>query len=244
MPSSVPRLAQATQLGIAAELGQRQSAEERLGIPLFEFPVLHRVRLTELINRAARHQAALVSGPAGAGKTVACASWAVTQSEGRQVLWLTLSPGEDSAWFWADVYARLRQASVLPREAVTYLEEGPANRFPFRLAEMARQFTVPVTLVLDNVHALTDEAIVSGLDVLLSLAPPTLSVLFCGRRATGAQLDRLRASGELATVGPADLACTSEEADAYLTMLGLEFAAADRDKLLTRAKGLIGALAP
>jgi LuxR family maltose regulon positive regulatory protein len=228
MPSSAPRLIRV--------------AEELAGIPLFDFPILHRMRLTELINRAARQKAALVFGPAGAGKTVACASWAVAQDEGRQVFWLTLSPGEDSAWFWAGVYARLRHARVLPREAVTYLEEAPADSFPLRLADVARQFTVPVTVVLDNAHTLSDDAVATGLDVLLSHAPPALSLLFCGRQAPAVQLDRLRASGELATVGPADLACTAEEADAYLTMLGLEFTPADRDKLLTYGKGLIGAL--
>ena len=111
----------------------------------------------------------------------------------------------------------------MPREAMAYLEEASADGFPFRLAEMARRLTTPLVVVLDNAHALDDRAVVAGLDVLISHAPPNLCLLLAGRHAPGIRLDRLRASGELATVGAADLACTSDEADAYLAMAGAGF---------------------
>ena len=193
-----------------------------------------RPRLTELIDRATRHKVVLVRGPAGAGKTVACAQWTAAPSGGRQVVWLTLTADEDESWFWADVYARLKLARLMPRGATAYLAEASADGFPFRLVEMARRLTTPLVVVLDNAHALDDRAVVAGLDVLISHAPPNLCLLLAGRQAPGIRLERLRAAGELATVGAADLACTSDEADAYLAMAGAEFLRADRDELSAR----------
>ena len=201
--------------------------------------LLHRPRLTALIDRATRYKVALVCGPAGAGKTVACAQWPPHSRQSGGWSGSTLSADEDKCWFWADLAARLRRTRLMPRGAAAYLEEGSADGFPFRLVEMARQLAAPVVLVLDNAHALDDRAVVAGLDVLIRHAPPTLGLLFSGRHAPGIQLDRLRASGELATVGPADLACTTDEADAYLAMLGPQGA---RPDLAARRKCFIGEL--
>ena len=158
------------------------------------------------------------------------------------MVWLTLGADEDKSWFWADLAGRLRQARLMPRGAAAYLEEGSADGLPFRLVEMARQLVTPVVLVLDNAHTLDESAVVAGLDVLIRHAPPALGLLFSGRRAPDIRLDRLQASGELATVGPADLACTPDEADAYLAMLGRQGAQGGRDELAARGKCFIGEL--
>ncbi len=184
----------------------------------------------------------LVSGPAGAGKTVACAEWAAAASGDKRVAWLTLRAGEDRAWFWADLAGRLRQARLMPHEAAAYLEEASADSFPFRLVEMARRLTAPLVLVLDNAHALDDRTVVAGLDVLIRHAPPVLCVLLAGRHAPGISLDRLRAYGELGTVGAADLACSPDEAHAYLAMAGAGLPGPGRDELAVREKSFIGEL--
>lgn len=178
---------------------------------MFDCPLLLRPRLTELINRATRRKVALVCGPAGAGKTVACAQWAAAPSGDRRVVWLTWSADEDTSWFWADLAEGLRRARLMPREAAAYLAEASADGFPFRLVEMARQLVAPVVFVLDNAHTLDDRAVVAGLDVLIRHAPPTLRLLFSGRHAPGITLERLQAAGELATVGAADLAWSVRE---------------------------------
>ena len=130
----------------------------------------------------------------------------------------------------------------MPREAMAYLEEASADGFPFRLVEMARRLTTPLVVVLDNAHALDDRAVVAGLDVLISHAPPNLCLLLAGRHTPGIRLDRLRSSGELATVGAADLACTSDEADSYLAIAGAGFLRASGDELSVPGKFFIGEL--
>jgi LuxR family maltose regulon positive regulatory protein len=76
--------------------------EDKLQIRQPSLPVLRRRRLTELIEQASGHRVTLVSGPAGAGKTVACASWAASRPASRPVAWLTLdSQDREPARFWA-----------------------------------------------------------------------------------------------------------------------------------------------
>ncbi len=228
----------------SSEVVTTASVHDQQGIPLFNVPLLPRPRLTDLINRATRHKVVLVCGPAGAGKTVACAEWAAAASGDKRVAWLTLRADEDRAWFWADLAGRLRQARLMPRKAAAYLEDASTDSFPFRLVEMARRLTAPLVVVLDNAHVLDDRAVVAGLDVLIRHAPPTLCLLLAGRHAPGISLDRLRAYGELATVGAADLACTPGEAEAYLAMAGAGFPGPGRDELSVREKCFIGELRP
>ena len=243
-PAEDHRAQQRNPSGTTVDLGQQCLPEEQRGLPWFNSPLLPRPRLTELLDRATRHKVALVCGPAGAGKTVACAQWAGAPSGDRQVVWLTLSADEDKSWFWADLYERLRRARLMPREATAYLEEASADGFPFRLVEMARQLTTPAVLVVDNAHMLDDPVVVAGLDVLIRHAPPTLGLLLAGRHAPGITLGRLQASGELATLGPADLAWRSDEADAYLAMAASGFPRAGQAAFPARGPGLIGELRP
>jgi hypothetical protein len=182
------------------------------------FPLLHRQRLTDLLDRAARRQVALVCGPASAGKTVACAFWAAAQPEYRRVAWLTLKAGEDKAWFWADLCAALARARAVPPGDLRSLEGASADDFPLRLVEVARLLSAPVVMVLDNAHTLTDGAVLAGLDVLIRHAPRSLCLFVSGRRPPGLRLDRLQAAGDLAMVGPASLALTPDEVGAYLAL--------------------------
>lgn len=64
--------------GTAARAGQAGVTllEDKLRIPRPGLAVLRRDRVTELIDAAATRRVALVTGPAGAGKTVAAAIWA------------------------------------------------------------------------------------------------------------------------------------------------------------------------
>jgi ATP/maltotriose-dependent transcriptional regulator MalT len=56
--------------------------------------------------------------------------------------------------------------------------------------------------------------------VLIRHAPPNLCLFLSGRNAPGIRFHRLRASAELANADAADLAGTSDEADAHLAMVG------------------------
>jgi LuxR family transcriptional regulator, maltose regulon positive regulatory protein len=49
---------------------------DKLRVPPLSAAVLNRPRVTALIERAAAHPVTMITAPAGAGKTLACAIWA------------------------------------------------------------------------------------------------------------------------------------------------------------------------
>ena len=216
--------------------------EGKLQIPQPRFPVLRRRRISGLLDQATRNRVTLVSGPAGAGKTMACATWAAAPSQARRVVWLSLDAEDQQAWFWAYVCAGLARLRSIPAESLRSLEDASPDGFPLRLVEAAQTFTEPVILVLDDIHELTDEAVLAGIDLLIRHAPPTLRLVLSARQPPALQLARLRVSGELADIGGHDLACTSDEADAYFSMLGLDADPAARDALLRRTQGWMAGL--
>jgi LuxR family transcriptional regulator, maltose regulon positive regulatory protein len=215
---------------------------DKLRIPEPCFPVLHRPRVSALLDRATQHRVTVVSGPAGAGKTVACASWAAAGPAAGRVIWLTVDADDQRDWFWSYVCTGLTRVRAAPREALHALADTGPDGFPLRLVETAQAFTAPVVLVLDDVHEVTDGGVLNGLDVLIRHAPPTLRLVLSARRPPALQLARLRVCGALADIGPAELACTADEADAYFAMLGMAVGQADRDEVLRRTEGWMAGL--
>jgi LuxR family maltose regulon positive regulatory protein len=226
-----------------AAAGRPELLEDKLRVPRLSVAILRRGRLIDLIEKAAGHRVTVISGPAGAGKTVACGSWASAPPASRRVAWLTLDAADrDPARFWAYVTAALTRGGVLPADAARVLQDAPADSFPLRVVEAAALLTEPVTLVLDDVHELADGPVLAGLDLLIRHVPPALRLILSGRCPPRLQLARLRVSGDLADVNTADLACTAQEADAYFAMLGLDVDACARDELLRRTEGWMAGL--
>ena len=67
------RLSRQQPLRPVSVLGLPPLLDDKLRVPRPTFPVLRRRRVVELVDAAVSHRVTLVSGPAGAGKTVACA---------------------------------------------------------------------------------------------------------------------------------------------------------------------------
>jgi len=216
---------------------------DKLRIPQPGVPVLRRSRLIDLIEQAAAHRVTVVSGPAGAGKTVACASWAAATPAARRVAWLTLDEADrDPARFWTYVRTALIRVPGVPADFARALQDAAPDGYPLRLVEAAQLLTEPLTLVLDDVHELADGPVLAGLDLLLRHVPPALRLILSGRCPPRLALARLRVSGDLADVSTGDLACAADEADAYFAILGLDVDAAARDELLARTEGWMAGL--
>ncbi len=219
---------------------------DKLRVPTLSAGVLNRPRVTGLIERAAAHPVTVITGPAGAGKTLACAIWAQSAARSSRVAWLTLDEGDrDPSRFWANVAAALADGSAAlppPEPALVPRSRSAADDLPMSLADAVRGSGRVITLVLDDMHTLAGGSVLPELSFLVHHAPVGLRLILCGRFAPGLQLAKMRIGGDLAELDATDLACATTEADAYLGKLGLRVAAAERDELLRYTEGWMAGL--
>jgi LuxR family maltose regulon positive regulatory protein len=214
---------------------------DKLLAPTLTAGALNRPRVTGLIERAAAHPVTVITAPAGAGKTLACAIWAQSAARSSRVAWLTVDEGDrDPARFWANVTAALADGSAAPpppEPALVPRSRSAADDLPVSLADAVRGSGSLITLVLDDVHALAGGSVLPELSFLVHHAPVGLRLILCGRYVPGLQLAKMRIGGDLAELDATDLACATTEADAYLAKLGLRVSAAERDELLRYTEG-------
>jgi LuxR family maltose regulon positive regulatory protein len=218
---------------------------DKLRVPTLGAGVLNRPRVTGLIDRASAHPVTVITAPAGAGKTLACAIWAQSAARSSRVAWLTVDEGDrDPSRFWANVAAALADGSAAPPPEPTLVprSRSAADDLPVSLADAVRGSGRLVTLVIDDIHTLAGGSVLPELSFLVHHAPVGLRLILCGRFAPGLQLAKMRIGGDLAELDATDLACAPTEADAYLAKLGLRVAPAERDELLRYTEGWMAGL--
>ena len=200
--------------------------------------VVHRERLTALIEEATERPVTVITAPPGAGKTVACAGWSAVRARSRRIAWLSLDEGDrDPARFWACVTAALAAGGTALAAPLVPRSREARDDLPSDLVNTVRKLSSPVVLVIDDVHLLADSEVLPGLALLIHQAPAALRLILCGRSAPGLHLAKMRLSGYLSEVQAADLACTAQEAEAYLGVLGLAAGSAQRDSLMRATEG-------
>jgi LuxR family transcriptional regulator, maltose regulon positive regulatory protein len=227
-------------------------------MPRLSAAVFRRDRVADLIEKASAHPVTVIKARAGAGKTVACATWATASAKPRRVAWVTLDSGDRSpARFWANVTAALAADgiaadsiaadsiaadSIAAGQPLVPRSRDGSRELPASLMDAVRQGGSPTVLVLDNMQELADSAVLPELGFLVRHAPPTLRLILSGRYMPGLQLAKMRLAGDLAEITETDLACTPDEADGFLAALGLAAGEAERDALLRHTEGWMAGL--
>ena len=151
-------------------------------------------RITEPIAQGTRScPLTVVTGPPGAGKTMALTLWAA--AEPGVVAWVGLDSYDNRPGvFRSDAVAALRRAGVAEPKALPAAARGRAadHAFLVRLASALAAQNPPVTLVLDDLHLLTGPPVLDGLDFVLRNAGPGLRLVVprgwtrcCGCTVTG-----------------------------------------------------------
>jgi LuxR family maltose regulon positive regulatory protein len=200
---------------------------------------VQRPRISKLIADGTRGcPLTVVTGPPGAGKTMALAWWAA--AEPGAVAWVVLDEFDNRPGvFWPYVIAALRRSGVATPEAPSAAPPGPAadHEFLLRLAAALAAQDRPVTLVVDDLHLLTEPAVLKGLDFLLRYAGPGLCLLVSSRVDPLLPLHRYRLAGQLAEIRASDLAFTSGEASQLLAQHGRTLPADSLEDLMRRTEG-------
>ena len=204
--------------------------------------VLPRPRITKLIAQGRRWcPLTIVTGPPGAGKTMALALWAA--AEPGTAAWVTVDGFDNRPGvFWAHVVAALRRSGMaMPAALPAARGRGAAHVFLLGLAAALAAQNPPVTLVLDDLHLLTDPEVLDGLDYLLRNAGSGLR-LVVSARMDPLPLHRYRLAGELTQLRASDLAFTVAEAGLLLARHGITLPADSLECLTRRTEGWVAGL--
>lgn len=180
----------------------------------------------------------MVTGPPGAGKSLAVASWAATRPAPAGIAWVSIDSFDNSpATFWRYVLEALQRAEVgLPADLAAAVT-GPRERFVRRLAALLARQDPAVTLVLDDLHLLTEPEVLDGLAYVLRHADPGLRLVAASRMDPLLPLYRYRLTGELTEIRAADLAFTAAEAQKLLAKHGITLSAESVASLTRRNEG-------
>jgi LuxR family transcriptional regulator, maltose regulon positive regulatory protein len=227
-----------------AARGPRQASGDPVLLSKITMPglpdwAITRPRIDKLMEKGTRGTLTSVTGPPGAGKTMAIASWAAARSIPYTPAWVTLDDYDNRPRvFWSYVAAALRKAGI----AVPRIPPGPGrdaidHAFLLRLASVLAGQDPPVVMVLDDLHLLTRPAIFDGLAYLLRNARPGLHLVVAARSDPLLPLQRYRLTGELAEIRADDLAFSVEESGSLLAHHGIRLPAAALECLTERTEG-------
>ena len=119
-------------------------------------------------------------------------------------------------------------APVDPRvfDALASRSSVPGAVLP-RLGSAFASMTVPVVLVLDDVHLLSNRESRAALSVLADHVPEGSRLVLAGRAEPPLRVARLRAEGRILEIGPDDLSFSRAEAGSLLDAAGVRLGRTD-----------------
>jgi LuxR family transcriptional regulator, maltose regulon positive regulatory protein len=183
----------------------------KLSPPELQSWIVPRQRIDRAIEKGVQQgTVTVVSGPPGAGKTVALAQWrAATRWQG-PIAWLTVDEYDGNPdRFWHNLAAALTQAGVPafpPAGGIAAGHEGPL----LIASALAAQQPAAV-LVLDDLHLIHAPEVAGGLGYLLRHAKPGLRVVVGSRTDQPLPLHQHLLAGDLTEIHGTQLAFTGPE---------------------------------
>ena len=196
---------------------------------------------------------ALVSAPAGFGKTTLLSDWVARLGAGDEdvrAAWLSLDAGDDDLTrFLSHLVASLGSVGleVEPEGVLDLLPGDPTAALTALVNDVTRAgLDSPGrqwVLVLDDYHVLAAPEVHDAVSFLLDHAPDQLTLVVTTRADPPLPLARLRSRGQLVELRGADLRFTRDEAELFLNRaMQLDLGSADVDALEQRTEGWIAGL--
>ena len=180
-----------------------------------------------------------VTAPAGYGKTTLLSQWA--EQDGRAFAWVSVDEADNDPKVLLTYVAEALNAVEPVGQRVFDALASPASSVHGsvvpRLGAAFAAMTVPVVLVLDDVHVLHDSECRAALSVLAEHVPGGSRLVLAGRDVPPVRVARLRAEGKILEIGPADLSLTVEEAGSLLRAAEVMLAGDDLAALYQRTEG-------
>lgn len=223
--------------------------ETKLHVPGRSERRIARPRLSDHLSRVGGAGVAVISAPAGFGKTTAVTEWLGTLTVDDQcVAWLSLDERDnDPVTFWTYVVASLETAvgSGFGVGSTTLMQSSraPLDAVIATLLNELLAIDTDVVLVIDDYHLITAPEIHEGVTLLLERLPPRARVIIATRSDPPLPLGRLRVGGRLVEVRAGDLRFTGDETAAYLERAAdATLSTVDVAALAERTEGWVAAL--
>ncbi len=188
--------------------------------PLPPRHVVHRSRLDAALDSAVERgrRLVLVSAPAGSGKSTLLGAWLATRPEA--VAWLQLEDSDsDPARFWSNLahaIGRTQPGFVAALDPVIIASNGDEATVLPALVNRLAELPGPLLVVVDDYHVVDDDRIHQGMDRLIDLCPPQVTVAVATRTDPPFRIGRLRVRAQMAEFRAEDLRFTPEEAAGLL----------------------------
>ena len=215
--------------------------ETKLSRPRSRANVVARPRLLRALDALDDTELTLVSAPVGGGKSVLVGSWCDARPD-KAVAWISLDAADDDATrLWTYVAAGIdRIRPGLGRPALRRLGRAGASVTPAveEFLNAISAYGEHVTVVLDDLHVIHDEAALRSLEYAVEHLPSNARIVALTRSDPPIRLGRLRARRSLGELRARDLAFTLDEARELLVVQeGIDLDERDLALLLERSEG-------
>jgi LuxR family maltose regulon positive regulatory protein len=192
------------------------------------------------LDRAAARKVAIISAPAGSGKTSLLRVWANQLDRGHHIAFLSVRRNQENAQeFWLALLNAVRDASGMASdtEPPTAAPDLNVRTLVDRVLREVARPSGRVTVVIDDLHELNAPEALAPLTQLLTNLPPGTHALLATRRDLPLRLHRLRLAGELAEIRTADMRFSERETREFLKVSGIALSDAGVTLLHQRTEG-------
>jgi LuxR family transcriptional regulator, maltose regulon positive regulatory protein len=202
--------------------------------------LIDRGDLLAALDRAAARKVAIISAPAGSGKTSLLRAWAGRPGQPRRLAVVQVQRDQhDAQQFWLALLSAVRHAAGANSGA-----EPPAATPDFNAPAMAGRVLAElaearggVTLVIDDLHELTAPDALAQLTRLLTSLPANVHAILATRHDLRLRLHQLRLAGGLAEIRAAELRFSERETRELLDASGITLSDAGAALLHQRTEG-------
>ena len=208
-----------------------------------------RARLLDVLRAARRRRLVLIHAPAGYGKSTLAAQWReVLVAGGTVVAWLSVDNDDNNlVWFLAHLIEAIRRVQpTLGHDLGQVLEDRGDDADRYVLTSLVNEVHdrgLPVAVVIDDWHRITDSATLAALGYLLDNGCHHLQLIVTSRTRSGLPLGRMKVRDELVEVTAADLRFDLDESTRFLVDVnGLALADSELAALTRSTDGWVAAL--
>jgi LuxR family transcriptional regulator, maltose regulon positive regulatory protein len=198
-----------------------------------------RDNLLDWLEASAATPVMAISAPAGYGKTVLAAEWA--KRDPRPFVWLSIDRHDnDPTVLLTYLAVGLDRVEPIDPSVLGALASRGASISQTvlpRLGAALSSKALPVVVVLDDVHLLSDQEGLDAVAVLVDHLPPGSQLVVISRGEPPLPMGRWRAEGRLAELGPGELAMSPVEAGSLLAAVRVELADGEVAELTRRTEG-------